>query len=97
MIVRPSLEYCSSQCHSKSMEKVQQWLVRWTTGRYHNISSVTDMLNDLMWRDLAQRRVNSRLTMMFDITRGLVDTPIGYCIKFHRGDVHLQPINARVG
>ena len=40
---------------------------------------------------------DSRLTIMFKITRGLVDSPIGYYVKFQIDGVHLQPINARVG
>ena len=45
-IVKSSLEYCSSvwdphtQLHCKTLEKVQQRAARWTTGRYHNTSSV---------------------------------------------------------
>ena len=37
------------------------------------------------------------LTMMFKIIRGLVDTPIGYYVKFQRDGVHLEPISAKVG
>ena len=52
-IVRPSfIEYCSlvwdphsahTHLHSKGLEKVQQQAARWTTGRYHSTSSVTDI------------------------------------------------------
>ena len=35
---------------------------------------------------LSQRRVDSRLTMMFKLTRGLVDTPIGNYVKVQRDD-----------
>ena len=100
-IVRPTLEYCStvwdphSQQQSRSIEKVQRRAARWVTGRYHNTSSVTDMTNDLGWRDLAQRRADSRLTMLYKITRGLVDIPIGCYVSFQRNGVHLQPIIAR--
>ena len=45
------------------------------------------MLIDLGCRDLAQRRVDSRLTRMFKITWGIVDTPIGYYVTFQRDDV----------
>lgn len=100
-IVRPTLEYCSTvwdphtQVQSRGIERVQRRAARWVTGRYHNTSSVTDMLNDLEWRDLAQRRVDSRLAMMFKITRGLVDIPIGVYVRVQRDGVHLQPIMAR--
>ena len=100
-MVRPLLEYCSTvwdphtQKQSRCLEMVQRRSARWVTGRYHNTSSVTDMLSDLEWRDLAQRRVDSRLTMMFKITRGLVDIPIGNYISLQRDGVHIQPILAR--
>ena len=65
--------------------------------RYHNTCSVTDILNDLGWRDLAQS-VDSRLTVMLKITRGLVDITIAYYVKFQRDGVHLKKtINAREG
>lgn len=100
-MVRPTLEYCSTvwDPHTKqqaaSLEMVQRRAARWVTGRYHNTSSVTDMLQGLGWRDLAQRRTDSRLTMMFKITRGLVDIPIGHYITLHRNGVHIIPIHAR--
>ena len=101
-IVRPSLEYCATvwdpytKTQSKRMEMVQRRAARWVTGRYHNTSSVTDMLGDLGWRDLAQRRVDSRLTMLFKITRGLVNIPIGQYITIQRDGIHIQPIHSRV-
>jgi hypothetical protein len=100
-IVRPSTEYCSTvwdphtQQQSRSLEMVQRRAARWVTGRYHNTSSVTDMLSDLGWRDLAQRRVDSRVMMMYKITRGLVDIPIGHYIRLQRNGIHIQPIIAR--
>ena len=100
-IVRPSLEYCSSvwDPHSKqsaeTLEKVQRRAARWATGRYHNTSSVTNMLSDLGWKELAQRRTCSRLTMLFKITRGFVDIPMGHYVKFQRDGVHIQQILAR--
>jgi hypothetical protein len=93
-MVRPLLEYCSTvwdphtQKQSRCLEMVQRRSARWVTGRYHNTSSVTDMLSDLEWRDLAQQRVDSRLTMMFKITRDLVDIPIGNYISLQRDGVH---------
>ena len=38
---------------------VQRRAARWVTGRYHNTSSVSDMLRGLDWRSLEQRKVDS--------------------------------------
>ena len=54
------------------LEMVQRRAARWVTGRYHNTSSVSDMLRSLDWRSLEQRRVDSRLSMLFKIRHHLV-------------------------
>ena len=51
---------------------VQRRAARWVTGRYHNTSSVSDMLRSLDWRSLEQRRVDSRLTILYKIRNHLV-------------------------
>ena len=54
------------------VEMVQRHASRWTLKRYHNTSSVTDMLDDLGWRTLEQRRANTRLALLFKIYNGLI-------------------------
>ena len=54
------------------LEMVQRRAARWVTGRYHNTSSVSDMLSGLDWRSLEQRRVDSRLTILYKIRNHLV-------------------------
>ena len=54
------------------LEMVQRRAARWVTGRYHNTSSVSDMLRSLDWRSLEQRRVDFRLSMLFKIRHHLV-------------------------
>ena len=82
-IVRPTLEYCSTvwdpyyQQEYTTVEKVQRRAARWVTGRYHNKSSVSDMIHYLGWRGLEQRRVDSRLCMLYKIRYDLVDIPLG--------------------
>ena len=49
------------------IEMVQRRAARWVTGRYHNTSSVSDMLRSLDWRSLEQRRVDSSLTILYKI------------------------------
>ena len=54
------------------LEMVQRKAARWVTGRYHNTSNVSDMLRGLDWRSLEQRRVDSRLTILYKIRNHLV-------------------------
>ena len=59
-IVRPTFEYCATvwdphyKTQAATIEKVQRRAARWVTGRFHNMSSVSDMLSDLGWRNLNQ-------------------------------------------
>ena len=54
------------------VEMVQRRAARWTLKRYHNTSSVTDMLENLGWRTLEQRRVDALLALLFKIYNGLI-------------------------
>ena len=54
------------------LEMVQRRAARWVTGRYYNTSSVTGMLHSLDWRTLEQRRVDSRLCVLYKIRNRLV-------------------------
>lgn len=54
------------------LEMVQRRAARWVTNRFHNTSSVTDMLHSLDWRTLEQRRVDARLCMLYKIRNHLV-------------------------
>lgn len=77
-LVRPTLEYCSSvwDPHSKEaiydIEMVQRRAARYVTGRYRRRSSVGEMLEELNWQTLEERRRTQRLSMMYKITHGLV-------------------------
>ena len=68
--VRPQLGYGSTIWDPRlgvenngayRVEMVQRHASRWTLKRYHNTSSVTDMLDDLGWRTLEQRRADTQL------------------------------------
>ena len=48
---------------------------RWATRDYQGTSSVTQMLQDLNWRTPEQRRIDSRVTLMYKITYDLVGIP----------------------
>ena len=80
-LVRPHIEYAatvwnphiSKQKHS--LEMVQRRAARWVTNRYHNTSSVSDMLHTLGWRSLEHRRATSTLCMLFQIYHGSIGIP----------------------
>ena len=79
--MRPHIEYAatvwdphiSKQKHS--LEMVHRRAARWVTNRYHNTSSVSDMLHTLGWRSLEHRRATSRLCMLFQIYHGSIGIP----------------------
>ena len=74
-LVRPTIEYASTvwdpyeQVDIDRIEKIQRRAARFVKNRYHNRSSVTDMLSDLKWTPLQKRRKTARLTMMYKILR----------------------------
>jgi hypothetical protein len=80
-LVRPHLEYCSTtwephqQYLCRKIEMVQRRAARFALNRYHNTSSVTDMLQQLNWPTLAQRRLSTRVCFIYKITHNLVAVP----------------------
>ena len=112
-LVRPQVEYASSvwdpyhknQVHS--IEMVQQRAVRWVLNRYHNTSSVTDMLQHLGWQTLQQRRQNARLVIFYKMFHGLgptgcvspskYSTPINRATRHHHQHSYVQiPAKAHI-
>ena len=91
-LVRPHLEYCDSvwsphtDKYSHKLEMVERRAARYCTNRYHNTSSVTDMLHDPNWETLESRRAKLQLVMMYKIINDLVDIPC---------DAYLTPATAR--
>ena len=57
------------------LEAVQRRSACWATRDYQRTSSVTQMIKNLNWRTLEQRRIDSRLTLMYKITYDLVAIP----------------------
>ena len=82
-LVRPHTEYASTVWApyetrlTKQIEMVQRRAARWTLNRHHNTSSVDRMLTDLQWRTLEQRRIDSRLLLVYKIVHGHVQIPQG--------------------
>ena len=72
-MVRPTVEFAScvwdphERVDINKIEMVHRRGARFVKNRYHNRSSVTDLLLDLKWKSLETRRKESRLTMMYKI------------------------------
>ena len=81
-LVRPLVEYCSvvwdpsTQRCIDQLEMVQRRAARFVLQRYHNTSSVGDMLNQLSWPSLRIRREHSRLSALYKMHNELVDLDI---------------------
>ena len=80
-LVRPNIEYCASVWSpytdqgKRKIEMVQRRSARYVTNRYRNMSSVTDMLEELNWESLESRRTKIQLTLLYKIMNGMVDIP----------------------
>ena len=80
-LVRPQLEYASTVStpntdqYINKTEFVQQRAARGITHDYRHTSSVTAMLQDLNWHTLDQRRIDSRLVLLYKVTYDLVAIP----------------------
>jgi hypothetical protein len=53
-------------------EMVQRRAARYVTNRYHNTSSVSNMIEQLEWTTLQERRKHSRLLMMYKLKNNIV-------------------------
>ena len=101
-LVRPQLEYASTvlSLHKATditkLEAVQRRSACWATRVYQRTCSVTQMIKDLNWRTLEQRRIDSRLTLMFKITYDLVAIPAtDYLIPNTRQSRHIHELAYR--
>ncbi|MES9904902.1 MAG: reverse transcriptase family protein [Sedimenticola sp.] len=78
-LVRPQLEFASciwnpyTETDISKVEKIQRTAARWCCRRWRNRSHVGEMLEDLSWPTLAQRRDNSSLVFFYKIHNGLVE------------------------
>ena len=55
---------------------VQRRAARWTCSNYDRKASVTEMVNNLGWRSLEQRRADARLCLFYKIVYGIVAIPL---------------------
>ena len=80
-LVRPILEYASTSWdpHTSTninrLEAVQRRAARFVEGDYKTTSSTSQMIANLGWQPLQQRRTDARLVLMYRITYMLIDIP----------------------
>ena len=100
--VRPQVEYASSvwNPHTKQniskIEMVQRRAARWVKNNYSSYDSVSNMLDNLGWRSLENRRIDSRLIMFYKIIHRHVAIQIPtYFEKPPRYTRHMHPLSHR--
>ena len=87
-LVRPQLEYASAVWdpnHKKrisQIEQVQRRAARWTVGNFYQRASVTQIVQNLGWRTLEQRRADARLCLFYKVVHGLVAVPLPDYIQY---------------
>ena len=78
--MRPITEYAATvwdtltQANIDSMEAIQCRAARFILRRYRNTSSVSNMIDELRWPSLQDRRRTARSTMLYKIRHKLVCT-----------------------
>ena len=89
-LVRPHVEYCSTvwDPYTKKMcnrvEMVQRRAARFVSnkfGRGHYKDSVTEMLNNLKWVPLSERRKQFRLSMLYKVHNRLLPITFGNALQ----------------
>ena len=101
-LVRPQVEYASSVWNPHTdqnilkLEMIQRRAARWVKNNYSPYDSVTSMLDNLGWRSLENRRIDSRLIMFYKIIYGHVAIQIPtYFEKPQRLTRHMHPLSFR--
>ena len=88
-LVRSKLEYCGGiwdpyyENNKSTMEKVQRRAARFVMNNYKKRESVTNMLSDLNWETLEERRTKLRLIAIYKEAHGI--TPSNIKIKINKG------------
>ena len=80
----PILEYsCQALDPHLDTEVSKSEKVQRRAARSHNTSSVTNLLRQLEWDSLQQRRCKSRLTMLYKFIHGLIDITLSILISIN--------------
>ena len=98
-LVRPQVEFASSVWSPNTKDKiemVQRRAARWVTHDYSPYSSVSNMLSNLGWRSLENRRYYARLIAFYKVVHGLVAIPVpSYFEQPKRYTRHMHPLSFR--
>ena len=62
--------------NSDKVERVQRRAARFVKSRYTRYSSVSDMLDELRWAPLSQRRQKAQLILFYKIINSLAQVPL---------------------
>ena len=68
---------------NRKLEMVQRKAARWPKSCFNQTASVMKMLQDLKWDDLADRRKNIRLTLLYKIRNKNVDIEWNWSNSIH--------------
>ena len=88
-LVRSILEYSAVvwdphlKKDTEQLEAIQRRAARFVHNDYSKYSSVTQMLRDLKWQPLADRRRDQRLILLYKIVNGLVAIPTDSMFEFN--------------
>ena len=87
-LVRPQLEYASAvwdphtKVRTSQLEQVQRRAACWTASNYDWQASATQIVQDLGWRTLEQRRADAHLCLFYKVIHGLVVVPLPDFIQY---------------
>ncbi len=82
-LVRPALDYACTvwglytAVLTNRVKMVLHRAARYVSNRYHNTISVTEIIEQLGWETLEERRAKYRLCMLYKVVNGLVVIPTG--------------------
>ena len=77
-LVRPQVEYAAAlwdpytTTNKQKIEKIQRRAARYVCNNYSREASVTQMITELGWRSLEQRRADIRLILLYKVIHALV-------------------------
>ena len=99
-LIRPKVEYSSAvwdpytKENIDKIERVQRRAARYVYNNYDYSSSVTTMLENLKWQPLEERRMNTRLCLLYKAVNGLVAIPVQqYLIPLNRPSRHSNSLS----
>ena len=95
-LVRPQLEYASTVWYPHTTTDINKVEAVQRRAASRATRSVTAMLKDINWRPLDQRRIDSRLVMMYKVTYDLVAIPASdYLVRNTRASRHIHHLAYR--